>query len=262
LVTPRSAPRAARIASFAGQVAQYSRAAFLHREHGLSGRSRNCRTAATSLPLAKGRLLRRASRSARADSADSGTMPRSRTQVRQRYSTVSTGNTNSVTTSSGAMPRSKRANAAAAMSPVDASSSDAGAPIDFVVSVVAMVSLRRKSLRALHSRASACPASRAQLRHQYAGSRSQSTHWSSRALENRNVRLTPDKTGPDSGFIWVREGESYGERHSPKTGQRQIPIGGPLLAELIQATGSPETCVALTAQGRPWAQSGLSTKLS
>jgi len=31
----------------------------------------------------------------------------------------------------------------------------------------------------------------------------------------------------------------------------------PLLAELARSTGSPETCVALTAQGRPWAQSGL-----
>jgi integrase len=30
-----------------------------------------------------------------------------------------------------------------------------------------------------------------------------------------------------------------------------------LLAELARGTGSPETCVALTAQGRPWAQSGL-----
>jgi integrase len=78
-----------------------------------------------------------------------------------------------------------------------------------------------------------------------------------RALENRNVRLDASKPGPDSGFVWVREGESYGERHSPKTGQRQIPIGGPLLAELAQAKGSPETCVALTAQGRPWAQWGL-----
>jgi integrase len=78
-----------------------------------------------------------------------------------------------------------------------------------------------------------------------------------RALENRNVRLNSNKAEPDSGFIWVREGESYGERHSPKTGQRQIPIGGPLLAELAQAKGSPETCVALTAQGRPWAQWGL-----
>jgi integrase len=78
-----------------------------------------------------------------------------------------------------------------------------------------------------------------------------------RALENRSVRLNSNKAEPESGFIWVREGESYGERHSPKTGQRQIPIGGPLLAELIEATGSRETCVALTAQGRPWAQSGL-----
>ena len=78
-----------------------------------------------------------------------------------------------------------------------------------------------------------------------------------RALENRNVRLNSNKAEPHSGFIWVREGESYGERHSPKTGQRHIPIGGPLLDELAQATGSPETCVALTAQGRPWAQWGL-----
>jgi hypothetical protein len=62
-----------------------------------------------------------------------------------------------------------------------------------------------------------------------------------RALENRNVRLNSNKAEPDSGFIWVREGESYGERHSPKTGQRQIPIGGPLLAELTQTTGSAET---------------------
>jgi integrase len=78
-----------------------------------------------------------------------------------------------------------------------------------------------------------------------------------RALEQRNLRFTSSGVQPDSGTIWVREGESYGERHTPKTGQRMIPISGPLLAELAGATGSPESCVALTAQGQPWAQWGL-----
>jgi integrase len=78
-----------------------------------------------------------------------------------------------------------------------------------------------------------------------------------RALEHRNLRFATSGLEPESGTIWVREGESYGERHTPKTGQRMIPISGPLLAELAGATGSPGSCVALTAQEQPWAQWGL-----
>jgi hypothetical protein len=113
------ARRPARAASRAGHVVQYSRNAFLHRGHGLDGRSTKRRTAATaSQPLTIGRAAPSASRSACAASTDRGRAPRSRAQVRQRNSAVSIDNINSDTTSSGGEPRSKLAKAAAAVSPL------------------------------------------------------------------------------------------------------------------------------------------------
>src|SRR6478752_101885 len=133
LFAPRSLPRAARAASRAGQLAQYSRKPVLHRGHGFDGRSTKRRTAATaSPPLAIGWWLYEASRSACPARAESNTAPRSRAQVRQRDSTVSTGNINSVTTSSGGMPRSKRVNTLAAIAP--APSSDAEGSGRFMIS--------------------------------------------------------------------------------------------------------------------------------
>lgn len=125
---------AARVASSVGHVVQYSRGSILHRGHGLNGRSAKRRTAAmASLPLWIGPLTYSASRSARRPSTEISTAPRSRAQVRQRYSTVSTGSTNSMSVSSGARPRSKHANAAAAASPMDVSSGDAERTGDFVM---------------------------------------------------------------------------------------------------------------------------------
>src|SRR6187431_324604 len=126
LFAPRSLPRAARASSRAGQLAQYSRKPVLHRGHGFDGRSTKRRTAATaSPPLVIGWWLHEASRRACPARAESNTASRSRAQVRQRDSTVSTGNTNSVTTSSGGMPTSKRVNTLAAISPAAVESSDA-----------------------------------------------------------------------------------------------------------------------------------------
>jgi integrase len=78
-----------------------------------------------------------------------------------------------------------------------------------------------------------------------------------RALEHRDIRIDKQSSS-SSGYLTVREGESYGERHTPKTGQRQIPIGGPLLVELRGAeSATPDTCVALTVHGIPWGQWGI-----
>ena len=56
---------------------------------------------------------------------------------------MSTGNTNSVTTSSGGMPRSKRVNTLAAIPPAAVESSDAERSGDFMISVFAIVVWRR-----------------------------------------------------------------------------------------------------------------------
>jgi integrase len=56
----------------------------------------------------------------------------------------------------------------------------------------------------------------------------------------------------------VREGQSYGELHTPKTGQREIPIAPPL-AELLGSIeeGPRDGRVALNEHGKPWGQYGI-----
>jgi integrase len=76
-----------------------------------------------------------------------------------------------------------------------------------------------------------------------------------RALLRRDVKLKPDGTG---GFLAVREGLSYGETHTPKTGRREVPIARPLALLLVEVEKGPrEGHVAATDAGKPWGQYGL-----
>jgi integrase len=56
------------------------------------------------------------------------------------------------------------------------------------------------------------------------------------------------------GFLSIREGRSFGETHTPKTGKREVPLAV-LLGEVEK--GPREGYVALTADGEPWGQYGL-----
>lgn len=61
-----------------------------------------------------------------------------------------------------------------------------------------------------------------------------------------------------SSKISVREGISYGEVHTPKSGKREIPIARPLARLLAPVQDQPrDSFVACNAHGRPWSQGGL-----
>lgn len=76
-----------------------------------------------------------------------------------------------------------------------------------------------------------------------------------RALRWRDIQLR--KAG--GGFITVRLGKSYGELHTPKTGQREIPIALPLWSDLSLTEKRPSDAqVAVTKAGKPWGQFGIS----
>ena len=79
-----------------------------------------------------------------------------------------------------------------------------------------------------------------------------------RALRRRDVLLPGTNGEAQGGFLSVREGRSYGETHTPKTGQREIPITAPL-ARLLEHVehGPKDGRVALNQQGKPWGQYGL-----
>ncbi|MDI1435173.1 tyrosine-type recombinase/integrase [Polyangium sorediatum] len=79
-----------------------------------------------------------------------------------------------------------------------------------------------------------------------------------RALRRRDVLLPGTNGEVQGGFLSVREGRSYGETHTPKTGQREIPITAPL-ARLLEHVerGPKDGRVALNQQGKPWGQYGL-----
>jgi len=80
-----------------------------------------------------------------------------------------------------------------------------------------------------------------------------------RALLCRDVRLQWENEIPIGGFLSVREGWSHGELHTPKTGQREIPISRDLallLAPIVKRRGR-DAHVALNAQGKHWGQYGL-----
>jgi integrase len=76
-----------------------------------------------------------------------------------------------------------------------------------------------------------------------------------RALRWRDVQLRE----AGGGFITVRLGKSYGEFHTPKTGQREIPIAPPLWRDLSLTEKRPaDGQVALTTASEPWGQFGIS----
>ena len=74
-----------------------------------------------------------------------------------------------------------------------------------------------------------------------------------RALAWRDVQL-----GATGGFLTVRHGKSYGELHTPKTGQREIPLAPPLWKELVaDSRRAPDRHVAMICAGKPWGQHGI-----
>jgi integrase len=79
-----------------------------------------------------------------------------------------------------------------------------------------------------------------------------------RALLRRDMKLRREENEAVGGFLSIREGRSFGETHTPKTGKREIPIArklAMLLGEIEQ--GPREGNVALTVAGEPWGQYGL-----
>jgi integrase len=79
-----------------------------------------------------------------------------------------------------------------------------------------------------------------------------------RALRWKNILLRQDGAEATGGIITVREGLSFGQTHTPKTGQREIIIARSLADVLGLATERPkEGHVALTSKGGPWGQHGL-----
>jgi integrase len=79
-----------------------------------------------------------------------------------------------------------------------------------------------------------------------------------RALKGRDVSLRRQGEAAVGGFLSVREGVSFRETHTPKTGQREIPLA-PVLAELLARGGAcaREAYVARSRRGTPWGQYGL-----
>jgi integrase len=101
----------------------------------------------------------------------------------------------------------------------------------------------------------ACPAQRVPFALMaYAGLRPNEV----RALRWRNVLLRHEGDEPMGGFVTVKEGLSYGETHTPKTGERIIPIAR-ALAKVLGALGThgKDEHVAVTTKDRPWGQHGL-----
>ncbi|WP_170319930.1 tyrosine-type recombinase/integrase [Polyangium spumosum] len=80
-----------------------------------------------------------------------------------------------------------------------------------------------------------------------------------RALRCKDVQLRWENGEAVGGFLTVREGRSHGEMHTPKTGQREIPISRELARVLapVVKSAAREAYVALSDTGEPWGQSGL-----
>jgi hypothetical protein len=79
-----------------------------------------------------------------------------------------------------------------------------------------------------------------------------------RALLRRDVQLRWERDVPVGGFLSIRQGLSFGETHTPKTGKREVAIARPLAVLLGEVERGPsEGHVALTDEGKPWGQYGL-----
>jgi integrase len=103
--------------------------------------------------------------------------------------------------------------------------------------------------------ANACPAQRRAFGLMaYAGLRPNEV----RGLPRRDMKLRREDGVPVGGFLSIREGHSYGERHTPKTGLREIPIARTLALLLGDVEHGPrDGLVALTGDAKPWGQNGL-----
>src|SRR3954463_9161597 len=82
------------------------------------------------------------------------------------------------------------------------------------------------------------------------------------AKHSRRVRPTMWRMVRLLRSIWavqsIREGRSFGQTDTPKTGRREVPIAPPLARILAPvAEGPRDGYVALTADGAPWGQYGL-----
>jgi integrase len=79
-----------------------------------------------------------------------------------------------------------------------------------------------------------------------------------RALPRRDMKLRREGGEPVGGFLCIREGLSFGETHTPKTGKREVPIAPPLALLLGEVENGPrDGHVAITTEGEPWGQYGL-----
>jgi integrase len=79
-----------------------------------------------------------------------------------------------------------------------------------------------------------------------------------RALRRRDVQLRWEDDVAVGGFLSIREGRSFGQTDTPKTGRREVPIAPPLARLLAPATkGERDGYLALTKKGEPWGQHGL-----
>ena len=79
-----------------------------------------------------------------------------------------------------------------------------------------------------------------------------------RALLRRDMKLRREGDETVGGFLSIREGLSFGEIHTPKTGKREIPIARPLARLLGPIEKGPrDGHVAVTRAGEIWGQSGL-----
>jgi integrase len=79
-----------------------------------------------------------------------------------------------------------------------------------------------------------------------------------RGLPRRDMKLRREDGVPVGGFLSIREGLSFGEKHTPKTGMREVPIARTLAVLLGEVEEGPrDGYVALTADGEPWSQYGI-----
>ena len=60
-----------------------------------------------------------------------------------------------------------------------------------------------------------------------------------RALPRRDMKLRREGGEPVGGFLCIREGFSYGETHTPKTGKREVPIARQLAVRLGDVEKGP-----------------------
>jgi integrase len=79
-----------------------------------------------------------------------------------------------------------------------------------------------------------------------------------RALRRRDLKLQRKNGEPVGGFLTIREGRSFGQTDTPKTGRREVPIARPLALLLGPLEEGPrDGYLALTNRGKPWGQYGL-----